>query len=48
VPLTRWLPWALGCEAKALWAWDDPLPMVATVATRAAGALQDRVRPTPG
>jgi D-aspartate ligase len=48
VPLTRWLPWALSCEAKAMWAWDDPLPLVATVATRAAGALQDRVWPAPG
>jgi D-aspartate ligase len=48
VPLTRWLPWALSCEAKAIWSWDDPMPLLATVATRAAGALQDRVRPAPG
>lgn len=48
VPLTRWLPWALRCEAKAIWSWDDPMPLLATVATRAAGALQNRVRPTSG
>jgi D-aspartate ligase len=48
VPFTRWLPWALSCQAKAIWAWDDPMPLVATVATRAAGVLRDRVRPTPG
>ena len=28
VSLWRWLPWALGCEAKRTMAWDDPLPLV--------------------
>lgn len=25
---TRWLRWALGCEAKRMLAWDDPMPFV--------------------
>ena len=28
VPLRRWLPWMMRCEAKRLVAWDDPLPLV--------------------
>jgi D-aspartate ligase len=44
VPFIRWLPWALSCEAKAVWAWDDPLPMIATGSARVAGLLRDRVR----
>ena len=28
VSLVRWLPWAMGCEAKRIIAWDDPLPFV--------------------
>ena len=28
VPLRRWLPWAMSCEAKSVVALDDPLPMV--------------------
>jgi D-aspartate ligase len=30
----RWLPWAYGCEAKAFWAWNDPLPLVGAVVSR--------------
>jgi predicted ATP-grasp superfamily ATP-dependent carboligase len=26
IPVTAWLPWAMGCEAKSVLAWDDPLP----------------------
>lgn len=26
VPLHAWLIWALGCEAKSVVAWDDPMP----------------------
>ena len=29
IPLSRWLPWALGCEAKRAVAWDDPMPLLA-------------------
>ncbi len=28
VPMSRWLPWALGCEAKSAMAWDDPMPFI--------------------
>ena len=28
IPLTAWLPWALGCDAKAVLAWDDPRPVL--------------------
>jgi D-aspartate ligase len=39
----RWLAWARECEAKAFWAWDDPLPLVAAVLTRApVGSLTGR------
>jgi len=36
LPLWRWLPWALACEAKSGLAWDDPLPLV-RAALRSAG-----------
>ncbi len=28
VPLTTWLPWAIGCEAKSSLSWNDPMPAV--------------------
>jgi D-aspartate ligase len=28
VPLTTWLPWALGCEVKSTLSWNDPMPVV--------------------
>ena len=28
VPLWKWMPWALRCEAKRAVAWDDPLPLL--------------------
>jgi predicted ATP-grasp superfamily ATP-dependent carboligase len=28
IPLRRWLPWALGCEAKRMISRDDPLPFL--------------------
>src|SRR5881409_1071446 len=28
VPLRRWLWWALRCEAKWAFAWDDPMPFL--------------------
>jgi D-aspartate ligase len=30
----QWIRWAGGCEAKAFWAWNDPLPLIAAVASR--------------
>ncbi|NJC71275.1 ATP-grasp domain-containing protein [Planosporangium thailandense] len=34
VSIWRWIRWAGGCDAKAFWAWDDPLPLIAAVAAR--------------
>lgn len=34
VTLRRWLRWVSRCEAKAFWAWDDPMPFVLAVASR--------------
>ncbi len=34
VPLLRWLPWALGCEAKRAFAPDDPWPLVRAALAR--------------
>ncbi|HSA54842.1 MAG TPA: ATP-grasp domain-containing protein, partial [Gemmatimonadaceae bacterium] len=28
IPFPRWLGWALRCEAKSAFAWDDPLPLL--------------------
>jgi predicted ATP-grasp superfamily ATP-dependent carboligase len=42
VPLTQWLPWMLGCDAKSAVAWDDPMPLVRSllyrVTSRASGS----------
>ena len=42
VPLLRWLIWAANCDAKAFWAWNDPLPLFA-----AGGAWIGEPVPTP-
>jgi predicted ATP-grasp superfamily ATP-dependent carboligase len=34
VPTWRWVRWAGGCEAKAFWAWGDPLPLIAAVVSQ--------------
>ena len=28
IPLTTWLPWVIGCEAKSALSWTDPMPVV--------------------
>jgi D-aspartate ligase len=28
MPLTTWLPWVVGCEAKSALSWSDPMPLV--------------------
>jgi predicted ATP-grasp superfamily ATP-dependent carboligase len=28
VPLTTWLPWMIGCEAKSALSWNDPMPVL--------------------
>ncbi|HEY2804757.1 MAG TPA: GNAT family N-acetyltransferase [Gemmatimonadales bacterium] len=42
VPLLQWLPWALRCETKSAFAWDDPMPLVGAAVWRILG----RRRPT--
>jgi len=37
MPLTAWLPWALGCEAKSTLSWDDPMPFLRSTFHRVAG-----------
>jgi D-aspartate ligase len=39
VPLRRWIPWALSCEAKSVLALDDPLPAVMGALHRLGGPL---------
>ena len=34
VPLTTWLPWAIGCEAKSALSWSDPMPVVRSMLYR--------------
>ena len=36
MPLTTWLPWALGCEAKSTLSWDDPMPLLRSTFRRVA------------
>ncbi|HEX7120768.1 MAG TPA: GNAT family N-acetyltransferase [Gemmatimonadaceae bacterium] len=45
VPLHRWLTWAIGCEAKSAFAWDDPFPLIGAgtrrwLAHRRAGGMR--------
>jgi D-aspartate ligase len=28
VPLTTWVPWVIGCEAKSALSWNDPMPVM--------------------
>jgi D-aspartate ligase len=44
VPLRRWIPWMLSCEAKCAVAWDDPLPFPRAVGYRALEKLRSRLR----
>jgi D-aspartate ligase len=34
VPMSRWVPWMLGCEAKSAVSWDDPMPLVRSLLHR--------------
>ena len=34
LPLWRWAPWALACDAKSVVAWDDPLPLLGATVWR--------------
>lgn len=42
LPIRRWLPWAIGCEAKCALAWDDPLPLPAASLHRGLRWLRAR------
>jgi D-aspartate ligase len=44
VPLRRWIPWMLSCEAKCAVAWDDPLPFPRAVGYRALEKVRSRLR----
>jgi len=44
VPLTTWVPWALGCEAKSTLAWDDPLPFLGATLCRLLGRQLERAQ----
>lgn len=47
VPFHRWLPWALACESKSAFAWDDPFPLLGAGVRRWLGhrrAGEARVR----
>ena len=37
IPLSRWVPWVLGCEARSAFAWDDPFPLIGAVLWRTLG-----------
>ena len=40
IPLRRWIPWALSCEAKSIVSLDDPLPVVMGGLARAGVPLR--------
>jgi len=42
MPLSAWLPFALGCEAKSSLSWDDPLPFLRSTLHRLSGGRLDR------
>jgi D-aspartate ligase len=48
VPVAQWVSWAARCKAKAFWAWDDPLPLVATATARMRDRLGRPPRGRPG
>ncbi len=39
VSFVRWLPWALGCDALRVVAWDDPMPLIRAVLWRATARV---------
>jgi D-aspartate ligase len=43
LPLFTWLPWALGCDAKSVVAWDDPMPLLGGTWFRATRAVRELV-----
>jgi predicted ATP-grasp superfamily ATP-dependent carboligase len=47
ISFLRWLPWALGCEALRVVAWDDPMPLVRSVLWRGMSRLFPSRRGAP-
>jgi D-aspartate ligase len=43
IPTSRWLAWALTCEAKSGFAWDDPLPLLRAALSRLRRAVRSRL-----
>jgi predicted ATP-grasp superfamily ATP-dependent carboligase len=43
--LAQWLAFAANCEAKAIWAYDDPLPLIATCIDRVIARHHAHERP---
>jgi D-aspartate ligase len=37
IPLAKWLPWVVGCEAKSTLSWDDPMPFIGATLHRLIG-----------
>jgi len=49
ISFLHWLPWAMGCEATRVLAWDDPMPFVRGVLWRVRSRVfrSRRVAPLP-
>jgi len=47
LPLWRWLPWALACEAKCGLAWDDPFPLARAALHAVTRRLTTSAPPRP-
>jgi predicted ATP-grasp superfamily ATP-dependent carboligase len=52
VPFPQWLRWAVACETKQVWAWNDPVPFLRLAGTRLrdrlpTGRSSDATRPAP-
>jgi predicted ATP-grasp superfamily ATP-dependent carboligase len=47
ISFLQWLPWALGCEAMRVVAWDDPMPLVRGVLWRGMSRLFPSRRGAP-
>ncbi len=48
IPMSAWLPWALGCEAKVAVSWDDPMPLLLGLWHRRFSTPNDSGHAVPG
>jgi predicted ATP-grasp superfamily ATP-dependent carboligase len=44
IPLRKWLPWALRCDAKRLLTWDDPKPFILAGLWRLGFAIRGKMQ----